>query len=266
MDRLAATARHPQGWVRLLQRLGHDIARRHREVLALPAGKGCLDHHAGDHIERLGPLLALGRPLDVEPLQLGGRGGLARSRTPTRPSETRSRVATRSATRAEWLNPWGSWTIPWPSRILLVRWLAAPKKTSGALEWEYSSRKWCSTSHMKSIPSRSASSICSRASVSSCARRPRPTDGAVGARRRCRTSPALHGDQPSGGGASRAPASGDWRDTPLVTALRNWDCASPGMLEVLPGRHDCSSPASRSPSPGRRRRPRGPRRRRGPLP
>ena len=28
----------------------------------------------------------------------------------------------------------------------LVRWLAAARNTSGAGEWEYSSRKWCSTS------------------------------------------------------------------------------------------------------------------------
>ena len=28
-----------------------------------------------------------------------------------------------------------------------VRWLAAARKTSGADECEYSSRKWCSTSH-----------------------------------------------------------------------------------------------------------------------
>jgi hypothetical protein len=37
--------------------------------------------------------------------------------------------------------------IPWASRIRSVRWLAAARKTSGAEEWEYSSRKWCSTSH-----------------------------------------------------------------------------------------------------------------------
>src|SRR5260221_8550907 len=30
--------------------------------------------------------------------------------------------------------------------MLLVRWLAAPRKTSGAELCEYSSRKWCSTS------------------------------------------------------------------------------------------------------------------------
>src|SRR4029453_14289264 len=45
-----------------------------------------------------------------------------------------------------------------------VRGRAAARNTSGALEWLYSSRKWCSTSHATSKPSRSASSTCSSAS------------------------------------------------------------------------------------------------------
>ena len=64
----------------------------------------------------------------------------------TRPPEIRSSVAMRSATRAGWLKPGGICTMPWPSRMFLVRWLAAARNTSGALECEYSSRKWCSTS------------------------------------------------------------------------------------------------------------------------
>ena len=64
----------------------------------------------------------------------------------TRPSEIRSSVATRSATRAGWLTAGGIWTIPWPSRMRWVRAAAAARKTSGAEECEYSSRKWCSTS------------------------------------------------------------------------------------------------------------------------
>ena len=65
----------------------------------------------------------------------------------TRPSEMRSSVAIRSATRAGWLNPKGSCTMPCPIRMREVRWLAAARNTSGAEECEYSSRKWCSTSH-----------------------------------------------------------------------------------------------------------------------
>ncbi len=62
----------------------------------------------------------------------------------TRPWLSRSRVDTRSATRAGWLVV--SWMIPWARRICFVRWLAAARNTSGAEECEYSSRKWCSTS------------------------------------------------------------------------------------------------------------------------
>ncbi len=40
----------------------------------------------------------------------------------------------RSATRAGWLVV--SWQMPWPSRICLVRWLAAARKDSGAGECE----------------------------------------------------------------------------------------------------------------------------------
>ena len=54
-------------------------------------------------------------------------------------------MATRSATRAGWFVV--SCTIPCPSRIRLVRWLAAARNTSGADECEYSSRKWGSSSH-----------------------------------------------------------------------------------------------------------------------
>ena len=64
-----------------------------------------------------------------------------------RPPETRSSIAMRSATRAGWLNGGGVCTMPWPSRMRFVRCDAAARNTSGALEWLYSSRKWCSTSH-----------------------------------------------------------------------------------------------------------------------
>ena len=56
-----------------------------------------------------------------------------------RPLESRSSTATRSATRAGWFVV--SWKMPWPSRMFLVRWLAAARKDSGEGECEYSSRK-----------------------------------------------------------------------------------------------------------------------------
>ena len=52
----------------------------------------------------------------------------------TRPLEMRSSVDTRSATRAGWLTAGGRCMIPNPSRMSLVRWLAADRKISGAVE------------------------------------------------------------------------------------------------------------------------------------
>ena len=81
----------------------------------------------------------------------------------TRPLDTRSSIEMRSATRAGWLNCGAVRTMPCPRRIREVRWLAAARNTSGADEWLYSSRKWCSTSHAYWMPNESASSICSSA-------------------------------------------------------------------------------------------------------
>ena len=82
----------------------------------------------------------------------------------TRPPDTRSSIATRSATRIGWLNRFGSSTTPWPIRMRFVRCAAAARKTSGAEQWANSCRKWCSTAQTVSKPRRSASSICSSAS------------------------------------------------------------------------------------------------------
>src|SRR5438270_1122827 len=62
--------------------------------------------------------------------------------------------------------------MPWPSRSRLVRWDTAARKTSGALEWLYSSRKWCSTTQAVWMPMRSASSHCSTALASTVASAP----------------------------------------------------------------------------------------------
>jgi hypothetical protein len=53
-------------------------------------------------------------------------------------------MAMRSATRAGWLYGGGMRVMPCPSRMVRVRWLTAARNTSGAVECEYSSRKWCS--------------------------------------------------------------------------------------------------------------------------
>ena len=96
-------ARHPHRRVRLLQRLGNHVARRHLDVLALEAGERLLDHAADRDLEGL---LPHGRAC---------RRGRCRSRrarptddpspvpNSTRPLDRWSSVATRSAMRAGWL-------------------------------------------------------------------------------------------------------------------------------------------------------------------
>ena len=54
--------------------------------------------------------------------------------------------------------------IPCPIRMFFVWQATDVSHSSGAEEWEYSSRKWCSTVHIWSKPSSSASFTCSRAS------------------------------------------------------------------------------------------------------
>ena len=79
--------------------LGTTLRSGNREVLALEAGVGVHHHHVGDLLDGLQPHgPSVGR-VDSEPRQLGPRGRLARPKS-TRPLETRSSVAIRSATRA----------------------------------------------------------------------------------------------------------------------------------------------------------------------
>ena len=65
----------------------------------------------------------------------------------TRPFDMMSSTAACSASLMGWLKLKGSKRTPWEMRICFVRCDTAPKNTSGAELWEYSSRKWCSTSH-----------------------------------------------------------------------------------------------------------------------
>src|SRR6266540_822722 len=57
--------------------------------------------------------------------------------------------------------------MPWPTRIVVVRWLTAARNTSGAVECEYSSRKWCSWAQPYPTPHRSPSSAHSSAFLTS---------------------------------------------------------------------------------------------------
>jgi hypothetical protein len=59
----------------------------------------------------------------------------------SRPPDRMSNTAARSATRIGWLNCGTHTTMPWPTRIRVVCMAHAVRKSSGAEECEYSSRK-----------------------------------------------------------------------------------------------------------------------------
>ena len=67
----------------------------------------------------------------------------------SRPPESTSRKAARSATRIGWLICGTHTTAPCPTRMRRVCAAMAVRKSSGAEEWEYSSRKWCSTAQAR---------------------------------------------------------------------------------------------------------------------
>ena len=147
VDRLAPAARDPERRMRLLERLRHDVAHRHRRDVDLPSqpAKGASTNirviassaslHCSRLVSRSTPNAASSDSEEVSPVP-----------NSTRPSETRSRFAMRSATRNGWLYWCGSATMPCPRRMRRVRCEQAARNTSGADEWLYSSRKWCSTS------------------------------------------------------------------------------------------------------------------------
>ena len=67
----------PDRRVRLLQRLGDDVAGRHLDVLALEPGEGLLDHAADRDLEGLLPLRPLVGGIDVESAEFTDRGGFS---------------------------------------------------------------------------------------------------------------------------------------------------------------------------------------------
>src|SRR5437867_1524619 len=76
---LAIRAGDPQRGMRLLHRLGQDIAHGHGEILALKAGVGVHHHHVGDLLDGLPPHGPSVRGGDAEALQLSARRRLARA-------------------------------------------------------------------------------------------------------------------------------------------------------------------------------------------
>ena len=100
-------------------RLGHDVARRHRDVRArrdpvngVSVMQRSATRRPSSHIARLSSGSMPNPPSsasdDDSPVP-----------NSTRPPETRSSVAIRSATRAGWLNGGGVCMMPWPRRMLL---------------------------------------------------------------------------------------------------------------------------------------------------
>ena len=77
VDRVAPAARDPQRRVRLLPRLRHDVAGRHRDELARVAGERRLGHAAHRDAQTLFPHRALALGIDHEPAELGLRRRLA---------------------------------------------------------------------------------------------------------------------------------------------------------------------------------------------
>ena len=101
-------------------------------------------HRSG--LEALQPGLALARRVDLEAAELGLARGLAAAEldTPVRQQVERG-DALGDARRV--VEPRCGEHDAVAEADALVRWLQAARKTSGAEEWLYSSRKWCSTSH-----------------------------------------------------------------------------------------------------------------------
>ena len=77
MDGLAVRAGHPDRRVRLLDRLRHQVAARHLEVLALVARVGIHAEHVGRLLDALEPHLALLVDRNPEALDLLSRGRLS---------------------------------------------------------------------------------------------------------------------------------------------------------------------------------------------
>ena len=117
-DGVAPGARDPQRRVRLLHRLGHDVAGRHLHVLAVDAGEGLLGHAADGHLEALQPRVALLSGVDAEAAQLGLARRLARAELdPAVRDEVEHRHPLGRAGRV--VEPGAVRMIPWPRRMCL---------------------------------------------------------------------------------------------------------------------------------------------------
>lgn len=79
----------------------------------------------------------------------------------SRPPESRSSMAARSATRTGWLKLKGMHTTPCPMRMVFVLAATQVRNISGADMCAYHFSEWCSTAQIRSNPMCSASTACS---------------------------------------------------------------------------------------------------------
>ena len=77
VDRVAVRTCDPERRVRLLDGLRHDVAHRHREVLALESRVGVHGEHVRDLLDGLAPHRAALHGVDVEAFEFGAGGGFA---------------------------------------------------------------------------------------------------------------------------------------------------------------------------------------------
>ena len=155
--------------------------------------------------------------------------------TSSRPPEMMSSAAARSATRIGWFISGTHTTAPWPTRMRSVCAATAARKTSGAEQCEYSSRKWCSTAHTQSKPSssarRPARARCGRQPLGRAVERRR----ARTARRRCRIARTSFAHA-SGGGSGRGRGDRAYRRPPWRSTTVRSRCTSRSMVTRAPRR------------------------------
>src|SRR5262249_29805752 len=124
--------------------LGKHIAARHPERAALITGVGSHHHHVGDLLGRFQGHGALFFRRNVETAELQSGGAFA-------DAELRSALGNK-VEHCDRLRSAGGVIVvgnhlanAWPSLMRWVRAAAAARNKSDAAQWEYSSRKWCST-------------------------------------------------------------------------------------------------------------------------
>ena len=146
LDGLAVGAGDPHRRMRLLHRLRHDVAARHREILALEAGIGVHHHHVEALLDRFVPRRALLGDRHAIAAEFEERRGFAGAEFDAAVGDEIERGDALGDAGRMIVARAASARCRGRAGCCLVRCEQAARNTSGAEEWEYSSRKWCSTS------------------------------------------------------------------------------------------------------------------------